>query len=71
MASKEDTELNILFRSYNPTMTICLACEVLEMISGAMGVFEQPAGDISGDLQDLGAKIIDAIEEQDIYPMFM
>jgi len=41
------------------------------MISGAMGVFEQPAGDISGDLQDLGAKIIDAIEEQDIYPMFM
>lgn len=40
MASKEDTELNILYRSYNPTMTICLACEVLGMISDAKGVFE-------------------------------
>ena len=63
--------MNILFRSYNPTMTICLACEVLGMISDAKGVFDQAAGDISGDLQTLGAKIIDAIEEQDIYPMFM
>mmetsp|Transcript_37727 Transcript_37727/g.57768 ORF Transcript_37727/g.57768 Transcript_37727/m.57768 type:complete len:137 (+) Transcript_37727:1216-1626(+) len=64
-------EQNLMYKCYNPIMTICLCCEFLMKIGNAISLFKHEGNNLGADLQDLGEKLIDNMEEDFIETVFM
>ena len=58
-------EENRIVLSYNPILTICLACEHLASIGEAVTKLLHECEGTSEDLLDLGAQIIENIEDEE------
>jgi len=62
---QELPEMNRITLSYNPILTICLACQHLTAIGDAISFFKHQANTIIDDLLQLGQNIISNIEVDD------
>ena len=64
--AEQQPEQNRIVLSYNPILTICLACQHLQAIGGAIGQYKHECEDLKESLLDLGANIVDSLEDPDI-----
>ena len=69
--SGESHEQNRILLSYNPIQTICLACCHLKSIGEKVAMFAHEGNTLAADLLDLGAKLIENMEEISVRPIFM
>ncbi|MFO0116907.1 MAG: hypothetical protein ACK521_04600 [bacterium] len=56
---------------YNPILTICLACEQLNIIGEKVAIFKHECESLIGDMQQLGSKIIENLDEENVNAIFM
>jgi hypothetical protein len=66
-----DKEQNMMYKSYNPILSICLCCEFLEKIGEAISNFAHDCSGLSGDIQGLGECLIDNMEGEHVQAIFM
>jgi len=64
-------EQNRILLSYNPILTICLACITLENIGRNISIFHHEGQMLIEQLLTLGAKIIEYMSDDVVRPMFM
>jgi hypothetical protein len=64
-------ELNLMYKCYNPILIICLCCEFLTKIGNAISFFKQEANNMSVELQRLGEKLIENMQEDFVATIFM
>ena len=66
-----DKELNLMYKSYNPIMSVCLCCEFLEKIGDSISIFKHDCSNASGDIQNLGEQIIENMSKDYVPNIFM
>ena len=66
-----DKEQNLMYKSYNPILSICLICEFLGGIGDAISVYAHQCDGLSGDIQALGEQLIDQLDSEHIPAIFM
>ena len=69
--SVNNHEQNRIVLSYNPILTICLACEQLTKIGEKVAIFKHECFTLSEEMQGLGSKIIENLEEENVHAIFM
>jgi hypothetical protein len=66
-----EKEQNLMFTCYNPLMAICLFCENLKRVGDAIALFKHSCTGISSNLQELGEKIIENMDESIVESVFI
>lgn len=64
-------EQNRILLTYNPILTICLACNHLTAIGRSISVFAHEGAGLCEEMLDLGSKLIENMAEESVRPMFM
>jgi len=52
-----------MFTCYNPILAICLLAEIMKRVGQALSIFSYDCSVISIDLQNLGLKLIENMDE--------
>lgn len=60
-----------MYKCYNPILVICLCCEFLTKIGNTISFFTHTCASLSGDLQSLGEKLIENMDEDIVESIFM
>lgn len=61
----DSQDQNLMYKCYNPILTICLCCENLMKIGNAVSLFKHEGMGLSGDLMGLGEKLIEEMTDDE------
>ena len=62
---------NLFYKCYNPIMTICLCCELLDKAGSAFAKNKKDADDCASDLQELGNLLNGETDESSIESLYL
>ena len=67
----ESKEPNLMYKCYNPILTICLSCEFLTKIGNAIAFFKNEVNNLISQLLTLGEKLIENMNSNVVSIIFM
>ncbi|CAI2360713.1 unnamed protein product [Moneuplotes crassus] len=67
----EDIDKNILLSFYNPILALAIICDILNKIGNISNQYTRPAKELSKDLQNIGNKLSENLNEELIKRVYM